>query len=266
MRKAVPLDGTPDPLAAGIDTLKAGRTATSIEKALEVCEALSGAPRGLSLRELSRTLALPPSTVHRLLGVLRRRGYVRQDEETSRYGLTLKMLDISFRLLGRSELRLHAYPVVREHVLRGGGRAFVAVPALGEVTYVWTAGPDEVAMHTAYGREMPGHCSVYLTESSATRRLSCLRLCGPGDLARAAATVVRFGPDAGPVASAKRLNCTCAPVFDYTGREVSRVGLFAHGADEDALATTGARHAWELARAISLRLGHLPAASLPVTA
>ena len=38
---------------------------------------------------------------------------VRQDDETQRYGLTLKMLDLSFRSLGRSELRLHAYPIMR---------------------------------------------------------------------------------------------------------------------------------------------------------
>ena len=50
--------------------------------------------------------------------MLKRRGYVRQDDETQRYGLTLKMLDLSFRSLGQSELRLHAYPIMREYVLR----------------------------------------------------------------------------------------------------------------------------------------------------
>jgi IclR family transcriptional regulator, KDG regulon repressor len=128
----------------------AGRArATSLDKALALCEALSQAPRGSTVSELAKLVALPPPTVHRLLAVLKRRGYVRQDEETSRYGLTLKMLDLSFRWLGRSEVRLHAYPVVREHVLRTAARAFVAVPGSGEVTYVWSAGPDEVAMHTA---------------------------------------------------------------------------------------------------------------------
>ena len=85
---------------------------------------------------------------------------MRQDEETARYSLTLKMLDLSFRVLGRSELRLHAYPVLREYVLRTGLRAFIALPALGEITYLWTAGPDEVGMHTTYGREMPVHCAI----------------------------------------------------------------------------------------------------------
>src|SRR5512135_2789021 len=129
--------------------------ATSIDKALEICEALSGAPGGLSVAELARAVGQPRPTVHRLLGVLKRRDYVRQDDETQRYGLTLKMLDLSFRLLGRSEIRLHAYPVLRDYVVRSGERAFVAIPAIGEVTYVWKTGPDQVAMQTAYGRSMP---------------------------------------------------------------------------------------------------------------
>jgi DNA-binding IclR family transcriptional regulator len=57
---------------------------TSIEKALDVCEALSQAPDGHSVSELVRLLKQPPATVHRLLSVLKRRGYVQQDEETSR--------------------------------------------------------------------------------------------------------------------------------------------------------------------------------------
>jgi len=47
------------------------------------------------------------------------------------------------------------------------------------------------------------------------------------------------------------LNCTCAPVFDYTGREVARVGLFGHAPDETALMAEGARGARDLARLVS---------------
>ena len=241
-----------------------GRRPTSLEKALEICESLAAAPRGLSLSELAKGLRLPASTAHRLLATLKRRGYVRQDEDTDRYSLTMKMLDLSFRWLGRSEIRLHAYPLVREFVLRTGARAFIAVGATGEVTYLWTAGPDEVAMHTVYGREMPGHCAVYVSApASETRRLSCLKLQQPLDAEGAASNVLRFGA---PGPGVLRLNCTCAPVFDYTGREVARVGLFGHGADDRALCSDTQRHAWELARLVSLRLGHLPAAALAVTA
>lgn len=248
------------------DAVKPAGRPTSLDKALELCEILAGADRGLSIKQLAQAARMPAPTVHRLLAVLRRRGYVRQDEDTGRYALTLKMLDLSFRWLGRSELRLHAYPVVREFVLRTGARAFIAVMATGEVTYVWAAGPDEVAMYTAYGREMPAHCAVYVRESAASgRRLSCLKLGQAADVSRAEEVVRRFGV-VGSTAGAPRLNCTCAPVFDYTGREVARVGLFGHGADDRALCTDTQRHAWELARLVSVRLGHLPAAAYAVTA
>jgi DNA-binding IclR family transcriptional regulator len=232
---------------------------TSLEKALDVCEALAGAQRGLSVTELGRALRQPAPTVHRLLAVLKRRGYVRQDEDTSRYSLTLKMLDLSFRLLGRSELRLHAYPVLREYVLRTGLRAFVAVPAGGEVTYLWSAGPDDVGMHTAYGRQMPVHCAVYL-DATADRRLSCLRLEQDCDAAQPDRIAVRFGKDVREPARPplQRLLCTCAPVHDYTGREVARVGVFQHSAAERPFVSEQTGAAAELARRISVRLGHLP--------
>lgn len=238
---------------------------TSIDKAFEICEALSRQPRGASVAELARSLQLPPPTVHRLLGVLRRRGYVRQDEETQRYGLTLKMLDLSFQLLGRSELRLHAYPVLREYVLRSGQRSFLAVPAGDEVTYVWASGPDEVGMRTVYGKEMPAHCKLYFGASQATRRLSCLRLETSRRPDGEPPPVVRLGPT-GTERGAQRLCCTCSPVLDYTGREVARVGVFAHDRADDELSASVYRECRDLARQVSRRLGHLPAETLELPA
>jgi hypothetical protein len=235
---------------------------SSLDRALDICEALSGSPRGLSVKDLARAVRQPASTVHRLLGRLKRRGYVRQDEDTSRYSLTLKMLDVSYKMLGRSEIRLHAYPVLREHALATGQRAFLAVPAAGEVTYVWSTGPDEVSTYTSYGREMPGHCALYF-DPGQTRRLSCLRLAdtrpaGP-------APISRLGR-ASAAADPHRLLCVCAPVHDYTGREVARVGLFEHAADDGALERTHRPAVTGLAQRISMRLGHLPAAAVAVGA
>lgn len=239
---------------------------TSIDKALEVCEVLSGVPRGMSLSDLAKALRQPASTVHRLLAVLKKRGYVRQDDETQRYGLTLKMLDLSFRSLGHSELRLHAYPIMREYVLRTPYRGFIAIPSTGEVTYVWSAGPDEVAMRTVYGKEMPGHCAIYFSPRQATRRLSCLRLAAPSELNKPETTVVRLGPPPVEPDAMQRLFCVCAPVRDYTGQEVARVGLFGHGSDDGPILKLHHRGAWDLARRISMRLGHVPASALESTA
>lgn len=201
-------------------TEKARERSTSVDKALEVCETLSRDPRGMSLVEIARTVKQPPPTTHRLLAVLKRRGYVRQDEESLRYSLSLKMLDLSFVALGRSELRLHAYPVLREYVLRTGERGFVAVPAAGEVTYIWSTGRDEVTMRTVYGRTI--------------------------------------GPPSTAGNGLQRLLSMGASVYDYTGREVARVGILRHHPVADAdLAREHQRAASELARLLSMRLGHL---------
>ena len=233
-------------------------TQTSLEKALDVCEALSGAQRGCSVTELAKLVRQPAPTVHRLLRVLKRRGFVRQDEDTMRYSLTLKMLDLSFKLLGRSELRLHAYPVLREFVLRTALRSFIAVPGAGEVTYLWQAGLDEVGMHTTYGRQMPVHCAIYIAgEQGAGRRLSCFKLQQQSDAEQADRIAVRFGAPVSPSPSVQRLLCTCSPVCDYTGREVARVGVFAHAPDERPFSMEQTGAASELARLISLRLGSL---------
>jgi uncharacterized membrane protein YgcG len=231
---------------------------TSLEKALDVCEALAGASRGCSVTELARVVRQPAPTVHRLLRILKRRGFVRQDEDTMRYSLTLKMLDLSFKLLGRSELRLHAYPVLREYVLRTALRSFIAVPGAGEVTYLWQSGLDEVGMHTTYGRQMPGHCALYIDrEQGEGRRLSCFKQEQPGDAAQADRIAVRFGAPDTRSPTVQRLLCTCSPVHDYTGRVVARVGVFAHAPGERPFSAEQTAAASELARLISLRLGAL---------
>ena len=230
-------------------------TQTSADKALHLLEVLSGEPAGMPLRDLARQAGLPAATAHRLLLVLRKRGFVRQEGEGGQYVLTLKLLDLSFRYLNGSELRLHAYPPLREYVSRTSARAFVGLPA-GEVTYVWGGQEESAAMYTAYGKVMPGHCSLFYAEGQQ-RRLSCARLCAATDVADSEAVVRRFG-GAGR-ADGYRLNCACAPVRDYRGQEVARVGVFSHGSGEGPLHDAHVPGAWDLARATSVRLGYLSA-------
>jgi hypothetical protein len=151
---------------------------------------------------------------------------------------------------------------MRSYVLRTAHRGFIAIPDAGEVTYLWSTGPDEIAMHTVYGKEMPGHCALYFSPRQATRRLSCLRLVTPEDVTHAERTLVRLGPPPVEPDAMQRLFCTCAPVHDYTGREVARVGVFGHGPDDRPILTEHHKGSWDLARRISLRLGHIPSPAL----
>jgi DNA-binding IclR family transcriptional regulator len=242
-------------------------TPTSIDKALDVCEALSLEPGGMSLSDLSRAVKLPRPSVHRLLTVLKRRGYARQDEQTQRYGLGVKTLDLSFRMLGRSELRMHAYPVLRDYAAQTGCDLFLAVPPAGEVTMVRRGAAEDVAMNADYGREMPSHCVLYAAGNGkpAAPAVSCLRLADARDVTRGLELVRRVGAgaDGDPMAANHpSVGCTCAPVFDYSGHEVARIGVCGQGVDDRTLAGVHNRGAWELARHVSMRLGYLSAVAM----
>ena len=83
----------------------------------------------------------------------------------------------------------------------------------------------------------------------ATRRLSCLRLAAPAELHQPEATVKRLGPPPVEPDALQRLFCVCAPVRDYTGHEVARVGVFGHGADDRPILNDHHRGAWDLGAA-----------------
>jgi hypothetical protein len=98
-----------------------------------------------------------------------------------------------------------------------------------------------------------------------------LKLERAADVKDAGARLLRFGEGTTSTGTSgqatsqqgqQRMICTCAPVYDYTSREVARVGLFAHDVTEDALLRDYHREAWELARMISARLGSLTAHSM----
>jgi DNA-binding IclR family transcriptional regulator len=60
-------------------------TVQVLERTLDILEALSGSGTGLGVSQISGMTQLPISTVHRLLKVLKRRGYAVQDPETRKY-------------------------------------------------------------------------------------------------------------------------------------------------------------------------------------
>lgn len=67
-------------------------TVQVLERALDILEALLSAPAGLGISEISGITQLPVSTVHRLLKVLKKRGYASQDPETRKYHILKRLL------------------------------------------------------------------------------------------------------------------------------------------------------------------------------
>jgi IclR family transcriptional regulator, acetate operon repressor len=74
----------------------------ALERALAALELLAGHAGGLPLQSVAETLDIPKSAAHRLMASLAHHGYVRQDESTSRYRLSTKLISVAFRHLAVS--------------------------------------------------------------------------------------------------------------------------------------------------------------------
>lgn len=81
-----------------------------IYRSLEILEALVTDTSGMSISELSHMVAIPPSSVHRILACLKEKGYVLQDTYTKRYHIGYKILSLSNAICNNSSLLVAAKP------------------------------------------------------------------------------------------------------------------------------------------------------------
>lgn len=85
----------------------------SVERTLDLVEALANAQGEVSITHLASRTGLHVSTVHRLLSTLVHRGYVRQNRETSRYYLGSKLALLAEGAPRYTDLRLRARPALQ---------------------------------------------------------------------------------------------------------------------------------------------------------
>lgn len=98
-----------------------------IQRCLDLLELLAEAPEGLALAALAARLRLPKSAVHRVLALLAARGFVRQDEATQHYALTLKLPSLGLRFLAGTGVSDLAQPVLDQLASRTHELARLAI-------------------------------------------------------------------------------------------------------------------------------------------
>ncbi|HYY54801.1 MAG TPA: IclR family transcriptional regulator [Candidatus Dormibacteraeota bacterium] len=92
----------------GADAARPRQSVQSVERTLDLLEALAAAQGEISITNLAGRTGLHVSTVHRLLATLVHRGYVRQNRESSRYYLGSKLALLGEGAPRYTELRLQA--------------------------------------------------------------------------------------------------------------------------------------------------------------
>ncbi len=85
----------------------------SLERGLAILSAFTPERPALGISELALGLGLTRSTTHRYVTTLARLGYLYQEDETRKYRLGSRVLDLGFSVLGSLELREIAAPHLR---------------------------------------------------------------------------------------------------------------------------------------------------------
>ena len=136
-------------------------TINSLDRGLQILEILGNSSNGLGVTSLGEKLEVDKSTAYRLLTTMGARGYVEQDQETKKYNLGLKIIELSSKVLDKIELRKEAKPFMKELMQKSGETVHLATLAQGNVIYIdQEESPSMISINTEVGREAPGHCTA----------------------------------------------------------------------------------------------------------
>ena len=134
----------------------------AVDRTFDILEQLVAADDDMSVSELRDELGLPLGTVHRLLGMLVKRGYAAQDPRSRRYGPGSKLLEIAANASGseRFGLQRRIKPHLERLTAATGETSNLVVPQGIDGMYRdQVASPHLVRMFTEIGRRAPLYCT-----------------------------------------------------------------------------------------------------------
>jgi len=119
-----------------LDDKKARSTVQSLAKGFRVLESFTADSEELTLSQIAAAAELDPGTTFRMLNTLVDLGYVSRLPESRRFALTLKVLDLGFHAIARTDLRSIVRPILRGLVSETHEAASFAVLQGADVLYL----------------------------------------------------------------------------------------------------------------------------------
>ena len=115
----------------------------------------------IGISELSIRLAMPKATIYRFLQTMKTLGYVRQETDSERYGLTMKMFELGTKALQYPDL----VELAKQHMQRlsdaTGETVHLGMLIDSEIIYVHKLDSRHMlGMYSRVGRRAPLHCTA----------------------------------------------------------------------------------------------------------
>lgn len=206
----------------------------SLAKAFRLLEAIAASESELTLSELAAAASLDPGTTHRMLKTMVDLGYVER-LESKRFSLTLKVLDLGFRAIGRQDMRNLARPILRTLVGEVSEAASLGVLRGSDVLYLERvrAGVMRLGVDIQVGTVIPAANSVigwailaFLGEAEVDKVLGG-HVARPAGFADALATVRAQGFALGQSPISSGIAVLALPVLDPDGYPAAAISVTA---------------------------------------
>lgn len=215
----------------------------SLDRALDVLEALADAEGEISLSQLTERIGLPLGTVHRLLGSLVARGYAAQDRDTRLYGPGPRLLEVAARAAGNRRFSLGriSRPVLQRLTEATEETSNLVVLQADEGVYSeQVSSPRLVRMFTEVGQRVPLYCTgggkailsglspdqfeAYL-EHNSLRSFTPRTITSAEQLREELETARRQGFALDDEERELGVCCVAAPIFDRFGRCIAALSI-----------------------------------------
>lgn len=137
-------------------------TVQSLAKGFKVLQAFTAQEAELTMAEVARKCGVDNATAFRFLNTLVDLGYVDKVDNTRRFRLSLKVLDLGFHAIAHSDLRTLARPILRSLVGEVNEAASVAVLDGSDVMYAERvqAGLTQLGVDVRIGSRVPAYSSA----------------------------------------------------------------------------------------------------------
>ncbi|MEH7331860.1 IclR family transcriptional regulator [Neobacillus drentensis] len=213
----------------------------SVSRALDIITLVSLKKGGLGVTEIANQIDINKSSVYRILSTLVQYGYVEQDEDTGRYKLGYKFLEVSSKLLESIDLRTEAKPFLQELESETNEVIHLVVYDQGEVVYIEKLeGNETLRMHSKVGKRAPMHCTsvgkailAYLPshvvldilERKGMPMHTDKTITNKEEFIRELADVKRNGYALDLEENEYGITCIAAPIFDHLGKAIAAVSI-----------------------------------------
>lgn len=216
----------------------------SVERVLDLVEALSAVPQGMALSELAAATGLHVSTAHRLVGALVGRGYACKDRESGKYRLTLRLFEVGSQVSKLLNLHAAVRPLLDKLAAACQEVVHLAEWDGTEMVYLYKVEPSRPMVRTGsyVGCRNPMYCTgvgksvlAFLPDEEVANIWASSRICAYTehtitqlDALRAdLAQVRRRGYAIDDEEHEPGVRCIAVPVFGWAGRPVAAVSVAA---------------------------------------